>query len=426
MPMFGMLPRRQNGAVSRNAFYSAGDAAGDRQAIAQGQSFGVRSPERPGQMGSGQFVLNADQVNRTRQNMQQYGLPETRLPMRPEMAHVGPVDQSSLLYRSPSRFSTGNAFDPGAGTYGNRILGGGYYYAPDLRNSSLSAADQAEVNRIRSYGNAAGSGPYDSPAALGRFQSLQGTPPTRTGYGGMVTVQVGPPKGGLSPEMEQRRQAAIQRADTNQQMLQAGRNIRANQQFGAPLRPDLFPRAQGAYAPQSGAFGSFNDDSVLFNRYRTTNEDGSPGGIDYQGLAGGLYDRYRNDPAQAWQQFIRAGGSSEDIQAAIDAATPGFFGAGNPELAAWLQSVLQAGAGGQAQGAGPLTSAPPQTAAPPASPPIQFNPFNPVNSLLPERLPFNVIPNPMNPFNPFGRTPPAPPPPTPPRRRPGSAYTPNF
>lgn len=89
-------------------------------------------------------------------------------------------------------------------------------------------------------------------------------------------------------------------------------------------------------------------DKAMVSRFTTVGPNGQVN-RDYNGMSRGFYDRYRNDPAQAWRKMIDAGMTSADLQGAIASASSGFFDGGDPQFAAWLGMVNQIAEGGQQQ-----------------------------------------------------------------------------
>lgn len=347
--------------------------------LGMGHSVQQRSAGAPPYVGMGDSV-----VQRSGSDMPAGGI--MSVPSRPFGMTMPPPTAGGMLQRNGQPYVY-----PGSGNV---------YYRDDEYNPSPQqrGQDDLEVGIRRSYDDAAGSGPYDSPEAANRFGFLASRQPRaltpapvgtvlpggsevieengRTlvrgrGYrpnaeeqrAGMLSAQgnpagvyvrTGPPAYGLSPEMEQRRQETVARQATEREMLGAGRNIRANRQYGAPLRPDLFPRAEAAYAG-AGQFGSAQTSmNALVNRNTIENDDGTST-IDYAGIATGLYDRFRDDPARAWKQFVDAGGTSADLQAAIDSSRPGAFSGGDPSLHEWLLQMQQSGNRNAARKESPLT-----------------------------------------------------------------------
>lgn len=121
-------------------------------------------------------------------------------------------------------------------------------------------------------------------------------------------------------------------------------------------------------------------DKALVSRFTTQGPNGQVS-RDYNGMSRGFYDRYRNDPAQAWRKMLDAGMTSADLQGAIGSAQPGFFGGGDPQFAAWLGMVNQIAGGGQQQNASP--GPPPAGGQQPVAPgvaPQQAPPGGPVGA----------------------------------------------
>ncbi len=195
------------------------------------------------------------------------------------------------------------SFDPNASMYGRPLMGGGYSYAPDLRNQQLSPQDQQQVNRDRQYQHA-GPGPYGGLAGMQHFGPLQSRPaptlrtlPAGTVMPGGTTlteengrivgrgagtrpnedelaagnrraegrttayVQTGPPAGGLSADMEAKRQSAIANQESKRESLKTGRRDRAIAKHGLThLTPSYAsaPLDSGRYGSSSTATNSTN------------------------------------------------------------------------------------------------------------------------------------------------------------------------
>lgn len=293
---------------------------------------------------------------------------------------------------------------------------------------------QGEVDRQRMYDAAAGSGPYDSPSALGRFQSLQGTQPTRTGFGGMVTRDtIGTPNAANI--------AYAERADNKAAGLREGRRNRAIAKYGLT---HLQPTQNYTYNPQtngydraSTAFGAPASRGVsdLVARNTVTSENGATE-TNWGNVTRSIYDdpNFKNNPKAAWDEIRKSGMTSADIAALIDDAEGGPFGFGSDQDAAyiaWLQGLGQsAGIQGAATppeyAPGPLGSPGVMGIGGEVAPPLPRDSRvvrPPVGSAAPPPAPHGEggvgIPD-------IAFVPPSAPPPTPPRRRPGPRYGPNF
>lgn len=378
---------------------------------------------------------------------------------------VTPVGAPSP-YRNPSA-SAGTSFT------------GGYVYDSDTP-ANMDPRTAAWIGRTMQSNKAAGSGPYDM--AYGRFgalpspqQHVEQQIPVGTQYAGGSTVRgradggtalagpisnpeadrigalnaqgrhlayrsSGPPRGGLTPEMESRRQAAITKYDQRDQMMAANRNITANRRYGAPLRPDLFPGAQQAYAQQApGAMGAPSQPNQTvadaYSRNTVANEDGSTS-TDWGRVAMTVFDdpKFKNDPQAAFEELRRQGFTSDDL-AALHSQRRGLFGirfGENEPFIDWL-GRMQSGVAQQDAGktAGPIQNPDAVLGAPKVQGPFgQYSPPLPPDSqvVAPPSQQFypRNIGNPDTYYAPPPQTPSAPPA-TPPRRRGGvPAFRPNF
>lgn len=196
-------------------------------------------------------------------------------------------------------------------------------------------------------------------------------------------------------QIEQNRTAHIAGQNQRADMLGAGRNIRANQRTGAPLRPDLFPGAESAYAQKGSASGPLGY-SPLSNAYASATVKGEDGttSTDWGKVALHAYDdpKMRGNPQAAWNEMRKHGATSQDIAAAAASARGGAFGGGSDNAAyvKWIEG-LNAVANPQPGTAGGQIGAP--TALP------KFNPANPINPYVGAMPSFGF--DPTNPFNPF-------------------------
>lgn len=388
----------------------------------------------------------------------------TTLPQRAGMATQGPVQLGGVPDRP---FGMTMPQPSGGGMLQNgrpRVFPGSGmgFYRDDEYNPTPQqrAIDDAGVARDQMYGAADPAGPYSGTAGMRHFGPLASyqpntmQPPDPSWQQGHLDaadasqrrargltaayVQTGPPRTPLSPEMESRRQAAVARQADRKQMLGAGRNIRANQMYGTPLRPDLFPRAEIAYSGGGGPLASADRSvNAMVSRNTTTDADNNQS-TNWGGVSRGIYDdpKFKSDPKAAWDALRKNGMTSADLAALIDDAEGGLFSLGadtDPNYIAWLDGLRgAAGMQGPAQPpgyapVGPLGTpsvvgrggqyAPPLPRGTPvvqppigsAAPPVASHGEGPVG------IPDMSLP--------WARSAP---PPTPPRRRPGPLFRPNF
>lgn len=242
-------------------------------------------------------------------------------PAQPGPQNVVPIREQ--YYPAPQ--SSGRpAFDPNASVYGRPQIGGGYVDAPDLRNSQLSPQDQRQVDMDRRWQQADPAGPYSNIGGYNRFQSLPAHQPNvmqppapewqqghldaadasqrRARGRSAAFVQTGPPAGGLSPEMEDRRQIGIERRAGERDALARGRRDRAIRQNGlthlqpsyanAPLDSMRYGRAgtgvggggqqrgpaftPRATDPETGEVAALDVESPEFNNFLTTSMQMDP------------------------------------------------------------------------------------------------------------------------------------------------------
>lgn len=340
------------------------------------------------------------------------------LPQRIGQVPTGPLSQPVGIAGRPFGYAT----DPGSNVYGTPMIGGGYY-TPAEPSFQYTPQEQAQMSRQRSFGQSsfgdiglmpesyrrfAAGGQFGAPAQQAPAASMQNLPTgMRIGnaevvdYGGRklvrgigsgaepplerrrIEVSTGPPPGGLSPEMEQRRQATIARQDQNRQMLGAGRNIRANQQYGTPLRPDLFPQAQQAYAGGQPGSAITDIDRRIVSRF--ADEDGN---MDWPGAIG-EYRQRGIDPATAAGKLEQGGLTIADIDEAISVET-GWGINPDTEQIAYLNGLKEALQGRAKKGP---SGAPARPATPSPSPASPTQPVPPQPGPLDNPLyPWNQIP----------------------------------
>lgn len=370
----------------------------------------------------------------------------TTLPQRAGMAVQGPIALGSVPDRP---FGMTMPQPSGGGMLQNgrpRVFpgSGSVFYRDDEYNPSVSQRriDDAGVARDQMYGGAAGSGPYDSPSALGRFQSLDG--PAPLGPMGKNRIVVRDTNGAPNSL----NMAYRERADNKAAGLREGRRNRMIFQGGryGPLTW-LQPTNQYAYNPQTNGYdrapsvfgGASPGMSTIVSRHTPIGEDGTPGPTNWGNVARSMYDdpKFKGNPKAAWDEIRKSGMSSADVQALIDDASgAGLFNLQDkdPAFIAWVQGLGQA-AGIQGPAPAPGYFPPGQSGqqgSPRQPGGIQFNPFDPFGSVVGMLPDVSIGFNPANPFNPFpvrGKPGPqrtTPPPPTPPQRRPGPAFQPNF
>lgn len=284
------------------------------------------------------------------------------------------------------------------GPGGTPLLGSGsgnVIYRDGQYTGTFADQENPAIARQQQYGAAAGSGPYDGSAGMRHFGPLASKPqhieqqvPVGTQYaGGSRVVDIdgrpvllGPNQseetyrdtaagrvGGLNAQgrhlayqssgqpANDLQRAAVQRQRDNRDALRAGRNIRANQRYGAPLRPDMFQSeaAQGMYARQGGGGGPLGGvpptQRAAFNNHvknaTVTDAKGNPS-LNTDQLINNVVKDTNLPPDQTWPMLRESGVTAEQIADAHNAAKGTYGGlGGDPKKEAYLRGLLeQAGA----------------------------------------------------------------------------------
>lgn len=304
-----------------------------------------------------------------------------------------PAPRFAPEYSKAETFHTGGIGDVQGGW--TNVVGPQFQYTPQeqtamSRQRAFGQSSFGDVGLMpESYRRFAAGGQFGAPAQQAPPASMQNIPTgTRIGNAEVfevngrkvvvgdghragerplvrprVEVSTGPPPGGLSPEMEERRQATIAQQRQNQQMLGAGRNVRANRLYGTPLRPDLFPQVQQMLPGGQTAATITDTDRRIINRFAS--EDGE---IDWSGAI----NEYRQrgvDPAAAAGKLEQGGLTIADIDEAI-AQSSGTFGFGrDDEQIAYLMGLKQALQGRARKGPFGAPASPAAPRPSPVSPP---------------------------------------------------------
>lgn len=429
--MFGMLVRRQSGA--RKVGAGIGGAV-------------VHTP--------GSNILPAYR-GRAAGSMLGTNTPAESAPAAPYNPAADPAVQQRQQWRDIRNWGGWQ----GSQSSGTPMYGGGYYSAPDLQNSSLSDADQTQVNRIRMQDAASGSGPYDGVAGAQRFGPPQGMQPESplmvrgpgplTGEAGRIAA-INAAGGNMAYRdtfgtPNAANQAYAARADDRAAGLREGRRNRAIAKYGLThLQPtqnytyDSAIGGVGGYRRNDSQFGAPPSPGIanVVESATKRDEKGNIVSRDWNIPARMMFDdpNFKKNPQAAWDEIRKSGMTSAEVAALLDDAEGGLFGLGSdqdPEYIKWLQGL---GAAAGIQGA---PTAPGYAPAGPLGKPEVAGRGGQVAPPLPRDSQVQQPPPPLmtepgltDEYFPPVRTPPPRTPPLPGRRptplRPGFVYRPNF
>lgn len=267
----------------------------------------------------------------------------------------------------PQQYTGRPNYDPiphGAGT--RRMLGGGYYTdnAYDLGGGQMAGAVSTMPERRMTSGEIARRSidQHRQHNALDAQWAMRYTPqmlkPTyeqqrpqeapRARVGEIIT---GPPKTPLSPEMEARRQAGIERAQNKRAGLREGRRNRMITRGGryGPLT-HLQPTNGFSYNPRTNGFDPV-DTSLVSRKQKheenirntmTVGDDGNPQ-VNKDALLAATMRDYPDNPEEALPLLRESGYTDEEIAQMHDDAKGSIAGlGGDPRRARWLGGLVQA------------------------------------------------------------------------------------